>query len=187
MDVIIRIGLQWKTIIIITVVLAWVPGHVIIRINQKTDTLTKEATKMTITTLKLPFTDYKTKIKHYIRRKRQTLWDMFPNIKLYGHQPSIKLETREPLPNWRQDIILSRIRIGHSYLTHAYLLKGETVPQCTCCNQLLTVNHILVDCKKYEKIRLKSLQATNLTLLFKDIPGPQIIEYLKQVNCFQFL
>ena len=159
---------------------AWVPGHVGIRGNQKADTLAKEATKMTITTLKLPFTDYKTKIKQYIRRKWQTLWDMFPNNKLYGHQPSIKLETGEPLPNRRQDIVLSRIRIGHTYLTHAYLLKGETAPQCTCCNQLLTVNHILVDCKKYEKIRKKSFHASNLTLLFKDIPASQIIEYLKK-------
>ena len=53
---------------------------------------------------------------------------MFPNNKLYGHQPSIKLETREPLPDRREDIILSRIRIGHTYLKHAYLLKRETAP-----------------------------------------------------------
>ena len=132
-------------------VLAWVPGHVGIRGIQKADTLAKQATKMTITILKLLFTDYKTKIKQYIRRKWQTLWDMFPNNKLYGHQPSIKIETGEPLPNRRQDIVLSRIRIGHTYLTHAYLLKGESAPQCTCCNQLLTVNHILVDCKNTRK------------------------------------
>ena len=30
---------------------------------------------------------------------------MFPNKKLYGHQPNIKLETGEPLPNRRKDII----------------------------------------------------------------------------------
>ena len=46
-----------------------------------------------------------------MRRKWQTLWDMFPNNKLYGHQPIIKLETREPLPNRRQDMIFTRIRI----------------------------------------------------------------------------
>ena len=73
---------------------------------------------------------------------------MFPNNKLCGHQPSIKLETEEPSPNRRQNIIL--IRIGHTYLTRAYLLKGKTAPQCTCCNQLFTVNHILVDSKKCE-------------------------------------
>ena len=143
-------------------------------------TLAKKATKITITTFKLLFTDYKTKIKQYITGKWQTLWDMFPNNKLYGLKSSMKLETGESLSNRREDIISSRIRIGNTYLKHAYLLKGETAPQCTFCNQLLTVNHIMVDCKKYEKIRKKSFQATNLTPLFKDIPAPQIIEYLKK-------
>ena len=140
-------------------VLAWVPCHVNIGGNQMADTLSKEATKM-ITTLKLPFTDYKTQIKHYIRRKWQTIWDMFPNNKLYKHQP--------------------KIRIGHIYLTHAYLLKGETAPWCTCCNQLLTVSHILVDCKKYKNICKKSYHTTTFALLFKDVPTSQMIEYLKK-------
>ena len=58
---------------------------------------------------------------------------MFPNNKLYEHQPTMKVEIAEPLPNRRQDIILSRIRTGHTYLTHAYLLKEETAPWCTGC------------------------------------------------------
>ena len=58
------------------------------------DTLAKEATKIMITTLKLPFTDYKTETKHDIR-KWQTIWDMSPNNKLYEHQPRIKLETKD--------------------------------------------------------------------------------------------
>ena len=107
-----------------------------IKDNQMADTLAKEATKM-ITTLKLPFTDYKTKIKHYIRRKWQTIWDMSPNNKLYEHQPTIKLEIAELLPNHRQGIILNRIRIGHTYLIHAqgrnctlvYLLQSTTHSQ----------------------------------------------------------
>ena len=80
-------------------ILAWVPSYVGIKGNQMADTLTKEATKMMTTTLKLPFTDYKTKIKHFIRRKWQTIWDMSPNNKLYEHQPIIKLEIAKPLPN----------------------------------------------------------------------------------------
>ena len=52
-----------------TVILARVPSYVGIKGNQMANTLAKGATKMMITTLKLPFTDYKTKIKHYTRRK----------------------------------------------------------------------------------------------------------------------
>ena len=84
-----------------TMILAWVPSHVAIRGNQMANTLAKEVTKM-ITTLKLPFSDYKTKIKHYIRRKWQTIWNISPNNKLYEHQPTVKVEIAEPLPNRRR-------------------------------------------------------------------------------------
>ena len=142
---------------------------------------------MMITTLKLPFTDYKTKIKHYIRRKWQKTWDMFPNKKLYKYQHIIKLVITKPLANRRQNIILNRIRIGHTYLTHACLLKGETAPWCTCCNQLLIVSHILVNCKKYKNICKKSYYATTIALLFKDVPASQIIEYLRKIDYFHLL
>ena len=102
---------------------------------------------------------FKAKIKLYIRRKWQTIWDISPNHKLYEHHLRIKLEIAEPLPNQRQNIIL--IRIGHTYLTHAYLLKKETAFWCTCCNQLLTVSHILIGCKIYENIRKKKLRSNN--------------------------
>ena len=62
-----------------TVILAWVPSHVGFKDNQMADILAKEATEM-ITTLKLLFTDWKTKIKHYIRRKWQTIRDTCPQI-----------------------------------------------------------------------------------------------------------
>ena len=59
--------------------------------------------------------------------------------------------------------------------------KGKLHPSVPATNQLLTVNHILGDGKRYEKIHKKSFQAANLTLLFKDVPAPQIIEYLKKL------
>ena len=42
-------------------------------------------------------------------------------------------------------IELSRLKLGHSYLTHYYLLKGGPHPECVTCNCRLTVNHILID------------------------------------------
>ena len=93
--------------------------------NQMANTLAKEVTKMMITTLKLPFTDYKIKTKLYIRRKWQTLLDRFPNKKLYKHQAKIKLEITELLPKQRQDIILSKIRIGHNILNTCLPAQGR--------------------------------------------------------------
>lgn len=55
-----------------------------------------------------------------------------------------KLENKEPLPDRRQDIMVSRVRIGHTHLTHKYLLKIETAKNKQKKAQyiLLSVNNI---------------------------------------------
>ena len=70
---------------------------------------------------------------------------------------NIKPDFGEWLPglwtNRREEIILARLRIGQSYITHSYLLKGEEEPQCIPCNALLTIKHILVNCVDLAPIR----------------------------------
>jgi len=48
-------------------------------------------------------------------------------------------------------IALSSIdfRVGHSRLTHSYLLSNDDVPLCETCGLLLTVKHILVTCTSW--------------------------------------
>ena len=43
-------------------------------------------------------------------------------------------------------VLLNRLRIGHSRLTHSYLLSGDDPPTCQSCGIPLTVKHILVEC-----------------------------------------
>ena len=38
-------------------------------------------------------------------------------------RPAYKLDRKE-------EIVLTRLRIGHSYATHSFLLKGEEQPMC---------------------------------------------------------
>ena len=42
--------------------------------------------------------------------------------------------------------VISRIRIGHSKLTHTYLLKGEQQPKCIFCDCPLILHHIFLEC-----------------------------------------
>ena len=53
----------------------------------------------------------------------------------------------------KEQVILDRLRIGHTRLTHSFLLKGEPPPECTTCECQLTIQHILVDCIEYDFIR----------------------------------
>ncbi|KAG1652276.1 hypothetical protein GQR58_026441 [Nymphon striatum] len=45
-----------------------------------------------------------------------------------------------------KESILCRLRVGHTYLTHSFLLRNEAQPVCGRCQQTLTVRHVLVDC-----------------------------------------
>ena len=46
----------------------------------------------------------------------------------------------------RDSVLLIILRIGHTRLTHSYLLSGDDLPECGTCQCLLTVKHILVEC-----------------------------------------
>ena len=46
--------------------------------------------------------------------------------------------------NRKEEVIISRLRIGHTHITHSQLLKGEDSPVCLTCKVPLTVKHITV-------------------------------------------
>ena len=51
--------------------------------------------------------------------------------------------------------MLAKVPIGHSYITHSYLLKGDQMPECIPCYSALTVKHILIDCVDFMEVRQK--------------------------------
>ena len=44
----------------------------------------------------------------------------------------------------KENTDLNRLHIGHSYLTHSFILRKEEAPICVACNVVLTVKHILI-------------------------------------------
>jgi len=89
--------------------------------------------------------------------------------------------------NRRDEVVLHRTRIGHTHLTHSYLLKRENNPECTFCKSLLTVQHILLDCPDYKLIRAKHFQANSLYELFNKEHPNNIINFLKEVKVYNNL
>jgi len=64
-------------------------------------------------------------------------------------------------------VLLNILRIGHSRLTHSYLLSGDDSPTCQSCGIPLTVKHIglLLECANLRDIREKYFLQTYLTEL----------------------
>ena len=101
---------------------------------------------------------------------------------LIGEQPSAYRSVR------RDEVVLSRLRLGHSYLTHSYLLKGESPPDCVTCDCRLTTSHILVDCIEYDFFRL-ILFENNFTLtdIFNNVSPNKIISFIKRAGLYNTL
>lgn len=96
-------------------------------------------------------------IKNIIKSKTIHLWQTMwteEESKLKNIKPIVNQKL--PLPfKRREQVILSRLRIGHSKLTHEHLLKKTPPPMCDVCENIpITVTHILT-CKKYENARRK--------------------------------
>ena len=130
-------------------------------------------------------TDYKVNINTYIKDKWQTLWDTFPDNKLHSFQALIDSPNSNMLEKRRDDIVLTRARIGHTYLTHAYLLRSEPIPECIPCNCFLTVKHVLIECGEYENVRQKYFDVPDLKTLFRSVNPTNIINYLKEIELYK--
>ena len=79
-------------------------------------------------------------------------------------------------------VLLNRLRIGHSRLTHSYLLCGDAPPTCQSCGIPLTVKHILVECTNTRDIREKYFTMSSVSDLFKSIDNHTIINFIKETD-----
>ena len=79
-----------------------------------------------------------------------------------------------------------RLRVGHSHLTHSYLLKKEQPPSCESCHVPLTLEHVLIVCTKYAVQREKYLQNVDcLEDLFNCVSYYRIVEYIKEIGIYR--
>ena len=113
-------------------------------------------------------------------------WDKEVNNKLYNIQPLIHTQPLCNLPR-RDEILIHRLRVGHTHLTHSYLLKKEQLPQCTNCKVPLTIQHILIDCAQYTSQRIKFYNVPTLYDLFKKIPYQNIVDFIKHIGFYRRL
>ena len=150
--------------------------------NDKADSLAKAAINIPpYKTSKLPYTDLKHKIKQIISKRWQQLWDENAQNKLRQIEPLLKERKREASNTRKEETILSRLRIGHTRLTHNFILKEEPPPKCPCGNHY-TIRHILIECTNLSCIRKIFYKVNSMKELFEKINPKNIIEYLKRIG-----
>ena len=85
---------------------------------------------------------------------------------------------------YSHSVLLNRLHIGHSYLTHFFILRKEEAPVCFACNVVLTVKHILIECADLLEIRKKYFEEKSLYSLFRNVIPEVIFDFLREIGVF---
>ena len=111
--------------------------------------------------MKLPASDLLADASKFFLGEWQDIWNCCEGNKLHAIYPDVR-NIRQNKNLTRHDaVILNRLRICRSRLTHSHLLLGEDQPACAVCNLPLTIKHILLECPDLQDIRGNHIRASS--------------------------
>ena len=167
-----------------TIFFCWIPSHIGIRGNEAADVAAKESLDFNITPSQVPYTDLKPHINSFIANKWQERWSSCPDNKLFKIKPTLGVWPSGFRNSRKEEVVLSRLRIGHTYFTHSYILRQEDPPECTACQEIYSVRHVLIDCIDLGLIRPRFYTVPDIKTLFDTISVDRILSFVKEVNLF---
>ena len=164
----------------------WLPSHRDIRGNEDADRAAKEQPE----NFELPCTDVFMKIQPFISSLWQERWDREVGNKLYAIMPQIDEKYYSGCTNRKDEVIVNRLRIGHTRLTHSFRMENRPHPPlCDQCegDHELTVKHILIECNFLMIIRRRHYDVTDLNQLFKTVSSKRILDFVKDISLYNNL
>ena len=147
----------------------WIPGHNGIYGNIQADKYAKEALTLTqVTNLPIDYKTIKTSLRQNIMKTWQAFWTSVPqNTQLRRIKPHVEVWPSATRGSRREEKILARLRLGHTFYTHRFIFTRTDRPVCTFCNCPQSVQHILIDCRRFYTERLPLIDScTHLQLPF---------------------
>jgi ribonuclease HI len=174
--------------------ICWIPSHAGIAGNEKADLNAKLASTKPIQFIPIYFQDFYPVIKEKI----QTCWNLE-----WTNSGRNMLQIKQCPGEWEKDskttreeeVILNRLRTGHTWLTHNNIMSGEprinAMPCPACYQATLGVRHILMECPVFDAQRLKHFTNTQnprgyafKDLLTKSKLYKNLFSYLKEINAY---
>ena len=148
------------------------------------DQQAKTSLSLEPTSFKIPFSNFNPSFNKYTLEEWKISWNNSIRNKLLGIKPTI-FECQSVVRNIRkEEVVLARLCLGHTRVTHLYLLQGEEQPQCVSCDAPFTTHHFLLECCDFAQVRINCFHVDNMEPLFLDIHIDSIMTFLKEINHF---
>jgi ribonuclease HI len=181
-----------------TVKLCWIPSHVGIDGNESADKLAKAAALLPAEHIMIFYADWYPIIANKIHTRWKENWQREGKF-LLKIQTDPGSRKREQLSR-RNEVVLNRLRCGHTRLTHEYLMNSavqEPPPGCPLCLRTrLTVHHVIIDCPVLSNARRQyiSLFADDHhpPRTIKDVLGgsahiAEVLQFLQKINAYDLI
>ena len=110
--------------------------------------------------------------------------------KLHAIMPQIDEKYYSGCTNRKDEVIINRLRIGHTRLTHSFRMENRPHPPlCDQCEEdhELTVKHILIECNFLKIIRRRHYDVTDLNQLFETVSSKRILDFVKDIGLYNSL
>lgn len=166
----------------------WIPGHTNIFGNERADILAKQATSLPNVEFNyILYEDYRTKTKNLVHKSWENHWQNLSPLtnKLREIKNNISKWNSNFEISRRDSIVITRIRIGHSKITHDFLMAKRDQTMCEICQTPLTIKHIIENCTIYDTSRRK-YQITSITQASGNdqLGVEKMLNYLREIDVY---
>jgi len=137
--------------------------------------------------MRFPAYDLAPRVSKFCLKEWQDIWDACQGNKLYAIYPNVGDYQCKSSLSCRDAVLINRLRIGHTRLTHSYLFSGDDQQACSACQSPLTVMHFLIECVNFAAIRSRYFSASSMKDVFEIVNAQSIIDFIKEINFYHEL
>lgn len=175
-----------------SICICWVPGHTGVEGNELADSAANRAavSQQRPHNQVLPFKDYFPLFRKLIKSHWQNEWFGIQNNKLRKIKDNVSPWSSSTQSNRHHEVILCRLRIGHTLFSHGHLMERRPLPYCEDCLVPITVYHIIAECPSNRPARTRYFPTTNgvdnydevMAIILGNNNITPLISYLSDIN-----